>query len=318
MTGGQRGKSLKVVLNSDVLLSVSFEHGALPEELRILCDFCADRGISIVIPATTLLEFDRRRSEFMERTIRDLQKAYDLLDRFSIRHDGALPRTVVSAPNLLDLLAATGVSTEHVEPNLDDYQDAHRRACSHLAPRPGGKSDEMRDLVIWSLALRLASEGSGALLIANDKIFHDERTADEAREAGLARAKTIVEAIEVALGVKSPSERLAEALIHAIWADLVAAGLPIPNAPSPYNTRDEGFVMGESGNLASATMLFSAAMGSGEKMEATLHIHIEEQRIARVIAQDVRVDGVAWEAGELEIRTDRVAPKLDLDELRTA
>jgi hypothetical protein len=312
------GRALKIILNSDVLLSISFEHGVLPDELRILCDFCADRGIEIVIPATTLLEFDRRRSEFVQRTVRDLQRAYDLLDRFSIGHDDVPPETAVSSPDLLALLEAAGVATEHAEPILDDYQDAHRRACSHLAPRSGGKSDEMRDLVIWALALRLARDGAGAVLVARDAIFHDERSAEEARVAGLIRVESIEEAIEVALGVKSPSERLAEPLIHAIWTELWEAGLPIPDAPVPYNIWDEEFVLGEDGNLASARMTFSVDTVDNEPMQAALLIQIQNLRINLVALQDIRINGVSWRDGELRIPTDQAAPMLEIDSLRTA
>ncbi len=122
----------------------------------------------------------------------------------------------------------------------------------------------------------------------------------------------------MALGVKSPSERLAQPLIEAIWTELWEAGLPIPQVPVPYNTWDEEFVMGEDGNLASARMTFSVDTVDNEPMQAALLIQIQNLRIKLVGMQDIRIKGVSWQEGELRIPTDKAAPKLEIDSLRTA
>jgi hypothetical protein len=166
---------MKIVLNSDILLSLTFAEGTLTEELSELCKACRERGVAIVIPETTLLEFERRHSEFAAKEVDNLALAPALLDRFSIAHDIVDPRDVVKEPNLVALLEATGVTVEVISPSFDDYREAHRRACKHLPPSTEKKSDEMRDVVIWLIAVGVAQSSMGAVLIAKDALFHVSR-----------------------------------------------------------------------------------------------------------------------------------------------
>jgi hypothetical protein len=73
-------------------------------------------------------------------------------------------------------LRATGVQLEVENPKLEDYRNAERRACLHLSPQPPEtKSDEMRDLVIWEVALRVAKRDGKAILVSRDHVHSDER-----------------------------------------------------------------------------------------------------------------------------------------------
>jgi hypothetical protein len=88
-------------------------------------------------------------------------------------------------------LRATGVQLEVENPKLEDYRNAERRACLHLSPQPPEtKSDEMRDLVIWKVALRVAKRDGKAILVSRDHVHSDER--GEAAEAcGLLRVQSL-------------------------------------------------------------------------------------------------------------------------------
>jgi hypothetical protein len=272
---------------------------------------CRDREAAIVVPDTALLEFSRHRTDNLQKSMTELQNAYDLLDRYSIRHDHVPPADIVSSPDLLAMLRATGAAVEHEEPSFDDFREAHRRACLHMAPRVSDKSDEMRDLVIWTQALRLARQGSGAVLVAQDRIFHLEETEGEAEDGGLKRVKTIEEAIEAVFGVKPPYEQLAELLVRSVWEDLVAAGVPLATRPVSFAVSGETFAMGSDDDLANASMNFSSETTNGLPLQAVLRIHLTGNTIRRVSMADIRVDEDTWGNGNLSILVDRPAPDFD-------
>jgi hypothetical protein len=302
---------MRIILNSDILISMSFRHEALSEQLRRLCEMCRDRDATLVVPDAALLEFNQHRAQHRTEAISELQKAYDLLDQYAIHHDDVPPNDVVSTPDLLSMLRTTGATVEHVQPSLEDFREAHHRACWRLAPRVSDRSDEMRDLIIWIQALRLAEQGSGAVLVAQDRIFHLEGTAEEAANARLKRVKTIEEAIEAAFGVKSPSEQLAELLVRAVWEDLVAAGLPLTLIPVAFAVSGEVFTMGSDGALANANMNFSGETSDHSPLQAVLRIRLADQRIRWVSLADIRMDGDTWGSGFLRLPVDRPMPKFE-------
>ena len=59
----------------------------------------------------------------------------------------------------------------------------------------------MRDLIIWTIALRLAKTGGGAILISRDEVHAHQRGSVEADAAKLHRAKTCDEALDLLGGV---------------------------------------------------------------------------------------------------------------------
>jgi hypothetical protein len=269
---------LKVILNSDVLINLSYAHGVLPDALHRLCQQCCNLGIAIVVPRTTLLEFNRRRDEHAQQTIRKIIAAYEQLDAFSIGHDTPIPEDLVTRPELLELIAATGVSAELTEPTIDDFNEAHSRACLHLPPRGEGKSDEMRDLVIRAMAIRVAQEEGGAVLIAGDKIFHNDISDEEAVTVGLTRVKTIEAAIAEIRAVRSPAVIAAAQFAEAIWADLSGAGLRLPSLPAPYDLTDIVFTMGEDGQPSNAYVRISCESEDGQLLQANLLMFMDSAR----------------------------------------
>ena len=73
----------------------------------------------------------------------------------------------------------------------------------------------MRDLVIWMVALRVARRDGGAILVSRDEVHTEERGDEEARSAGLLRARSWDEALEQ-LGRESPAGALARQLLEAV------------------------------------------------------------------------------------------------------
>ncbi len=308
---------MKVILNSDVLINLSFAHGTLPLTLQTLCRLCSDREITIVVPHTTLLEFNRRRDEFAERAINEIRGAFDVLDRFSIEHAAPNPEELVARPDLLELLGATGVRVDHVVPTLDDFNDAHQRACMHLAPRGAGKSDEMRDLIIWALSLRTSSEGNGAILVAKDRIFHDREVTDEADKVGLIRIETVSQAVETiyqlvasAQRVRTPGEQAAAAFVETIWPDLEAGGMPVAASVSTIEFSNIQFTQGPNQVPSNVGMRLLYECKSRHRVELSILLDLNDGFITRATLTDILVDGEPWNVESLTIKTERLAPAL--------
>jgi hypothetical protein len=308
-----RDLPLRVILNSDVLHGVigsTIARGTLPDGFARLCRLCRDREIVIVVPRTAKLEFERKFAEDVAKEIREVQNAYSTLDRYSLSHDPRDPAEVMSRPSLQELIEATGATVEFIEPTKEDYDDAHDRACLHRPPHQGGKSDEMRDLTIWAQALRTSREQGGAVLIANDGIFHVEAVSEEAAAVGLTRVHSFDEAIEKIHEPSSLAESIAVSLVEAVWNEVVGHGFPVPDLSVPYTLSDVRFTMGEDGTPSNVYMRLSREARDGPSVQANILMFTEDLRIKQVSMSDIRVGSDIWEEGSLNLQTDIPAPSL--------
>src|SRR2546421_10451680 len=117
----------------------------------------------------------------------------------------------------------------------------NRRACLHLAPHPPDtESDEMRDFVIWAIALRLARVDT-SILLSRDKLHTHVRGEEEARAAGLLRAKDVDEGLEL-LGVESPTAKLVRSILEPIWSDIRDERLPLPEMFQLRRVEEAAFI----------------------------------------------------------------------------
>jgi hypothetical protein len=240
-------------------------------------DACRDQGHRIIIPQTTLLEFDRRQAELVSKERDELKLAYSTLDRFGIIYNLQDPDAIIVVPDLLSLITGSGADAEVIEPTLEDFQEAHLRACLHLTPQPPDtKSDEMRDLVIWMMAIRLANENNGALLISRDVVHTHERGNDEASIAGLARVLSFEEALEY-LEVETPAGRLFREIMLPAWPLLADAGIPVPRNPTVLSVSNPIFVQGSQG-LASASCTMKVRATGGQIMRADADVGVSAGR----------------------------------------
>jgi len=163
---------MKVILNSDVLCHPGRLVRELGRSLPALFDACRDRADEIVVPLTTRLEFDRHQRENAELERSEIAKAYKLLSRVGIKYEERDPVEVAKEPNLLELIAASGVRVTELEPTHEELLEANRRASLHERPHPpDSKSDEMRDLVIWGQHLLVPREKLAELLTDVRSLF---------------------------------------------------------------------------------------------------------------------------------------------------
>lgn len=263
-----------VIFNSDILYSQSLLTSLTPVVQRLV-DACRDRGHAIVIPETTKLEFDREQDDLVSAARSDLENAYDTLTRFGISHERQDPVEVVLASDLLGLITSSGASAELVEPTCEDLREAHYRAALHLPPHPAGntKSDEMRDLVIWMIAVRLAREQSGALLVSRDNVHTKNRGDAEAGEVGLTRVKSIDDALEF-LDVQTPAGQLFRRLMEPAWSLLANEGLPVAAKPTVLSVAGPTFEQGTTG-LASASCRIKVTTETGQTLRGRVDIIID-------------------------------------------
>jgi hypothetical protein len=178
-----------------------------------------------------------------------------------------------------------------VNPTLEDFQDAHRRACLHEAPHPPKiKSDEMRDLVIWSIALRISAGEAQTLLVSRDEVHSGSLGTDEAKAARLVRLTSLDEALEY-LEVRTPSGEQLLSLLDPWWDALRREGLPLGNAPQLKSVGMVTFVQGTNGpSDASGTISIGGA--DGILISGDLEISVPSGNSARLFLRNIHVGDV--------------------------
>ncbi len=297
---------MRIILNSDLMFTSKLIRARLPSRLRELATECARTGVVIAMLRTTLLEVERRQTELVTEAVSELERAYSALKEAEISFEEKNSSEVFSLPDVVELFKQLGVKVEIVEPTLDDYHDAHRRACLHLNPQPPNKkSDEMRDLLILVMALRLAQDG-GAILLSRDDVHTHERGDEEAQSAGLWRARDIGEGLEL-LGVESPTGRLVRLLLEAVWQDLRDAELPLQPMIGLRKVENASFLRGEQG-IEKATFDLNLVSSNGGKLEASVDLAIQGEDITDISVKHINVDGEPWRDGEISIRTNKHVP----------
>lgn len=292
------GDRMRVILNSDIIFQDQLVRD-LPRRIRLLIERIRDHGHEVVLPRTTILEFDRKQLEAVDVARRELRAAFSRLDGFGIQHDTPDLESVVQPPDLVGLVRATGVSVTVEEPTNEDLAEAHRRACLHEPPHPPeSKSDEMRDLVIWMTALRLAADGNGALLVSRDAVHSGHLGDEEADAAALARVRSVEEALEY-FEVVTPSGEVIRAVLGPVWRSLVLAGLPASEPMVLLNISRVKLRQGPRG-LAAAECLVKARAPENRVVNASIQLGVEDGIVKRVTASGVSLDG-------------ELSPDLDVD-----
>lgn len=291
---------MKVIINSDIIYHSELVTDNMSKRLQALFSACSGTGHTIIIPLTTLYEFDRQQSELVTDEISKLESAYKLLDKFKIRYSRTEPSKVVKQPDLIGLIKQYARDVIVEEPTFEDLREAHKRACLHQSPHPPDiKSDEMRDLVIWVMALRLASRDGGALLVSRDEVHTHERGNNEANHVSLVRVRSVEEALEF-LDVETPAGRLIRELLRTVWVDLLDAGLPLTPAFSLMGVWGARFVQGVHGpSLASFT--FKTKTSDGKIVQALTRIDAVDGIITKTTLSEITVEGEAWQEKPLPL-----------------
>jgi hypothetical protein len=288
-----------IILNSDVLYHTYLVEDRLSLHVESFCRQIAKAKHEVILPETTLFEFEHKQAQFVEKQQSDIEQAYKLLDRYGVRHLTIAPQKLVGAPDLVRLIEASGVKVEVVRPTLEDFEEAHRRACFHRPPHPGEKdSDEMRDLVIWAIACRLARKAGGALLISRDSVHANEKGDAEAKEVALVRTSDFDQALEL-LGFQGASSQKLYPLMKALWEPLKGSGLPVSATVAGLRISEARFVNGIAG-LQSAKFRLTTTDAKGRPVTANADLSIESPHI-RLKLKDIKVGEKKFNKDVIEI-----------------
>jgi hypothetical protein len=163
------------------------------------------------------------------------------------------------------------------EPTKSDYDNAHRKACLRENPHPPDtRSDEMRDLVIWEISLRVAKENNGAILMSRDEVHIHHRGDKEASECGLIRCNSIERAYE-SLSIETVSAQKIKELIAKVWNEIINSTLPIVDGGQVVSIKNPIFIDTESGTTI-VTCSINFQSGDGKKIASSLRIEFTDSQ----------------------------------------
>ena len=283
---------MKILFNSDLLFATSLIKDKLPRQVFEFLLACRDKGHEIIIPLTTLFEFNRKQNEFVNKENTALNSAVTKLTDYGINVDEFNSSDLVKPPDLVQLINATGVSCVLEEPTKNDYENAHKRACLRESPHPPDKkSDEMRDLVIWEICLRIAKETNGAILMSRDEVHIHHRGDKEASEYGLIRCNSIERGYE-SLDIETVSAKRIKELIGKVWNEIINSTLPIVDGGQVVSITNPIFIDTDRGSrIVNCNADFHT--GDGKELASLLRIEFADDRPFVLEFKDIKINGAS-------------------------
>jgi hypothetical protein len=280
---------MKILFNSDLLFATSLIRNKLPRHLSDFLLACQGKGHEIIIPLTTLLEFNRIQSKFVNEEVTALNNARTKLKDYGINVDNFDSADLVKFPDLVQLINATGVSCVIEEPTKSDYENAHRRACLRQSPSPPDpKSDEMRDLVIWEICLRVARKNDGAMLMSRDDVHIHHRGDKEASKYGLIRCNSIEKGYE-SLNIETVSAQRIKELIGKVWDKIIDSPLPIVDGGQIISITNPIFIdTGRGSSIVTCNANFHT--GDGKDLSSLLRIEFTDHSPFIVEFKNIRIN----------------------------
>jgi hypothetical protein len=189
---------MRIILNSDVIYTKRRWAEGLPSHIEKMCRGVTIAGGVLVLPRTVLFEDQRHQVTLDNDRVLAVEHALATLKGWNVALPDVDVRKEMPRLDVVEALRATNVTVEVEEASLEEYREAERRASLHISPHsPEGNSDEMRDLIIWQVALRVAKRDGGAMIVSRDPVHVHERGSAEANLARLFRAKNFEEALEI-------------------------------------------------------------------------------------------------------------------------
>ena len=283
---------MKLIFNSDLLFANSLIANTLPGKLEEFLLKCKEHESEheIIIPLTTLLEFERKQNEFVEKEKGNIQEAKGLFNKYGIKIEEFDPKEIIKTPNLITMIQDIGINCTVEEPLIEDYNNAHKKACLKLSIcPPDQKSDEMRDIIIWEIAYRIASKNDGAILLSMDKIHTHHRGDKDAFKVNLIRCNSFERAYE-ALNIETASAKKIKSLLVKISHNLIESELPISKSYQIVSIEKPKFINIENGTKkASCKIILNS--GTGQKIGAKLNIDFFNEEPFYVHFTEIIVDG---------------------------
>ena len=276
-------------------------------EFETFLQACRDHNHDLIIPSTTAMEFKRKQADLVLGQRTRLTTAGSTLDKYGIKHDAFDSEQIIREPDLMRMIQARRVRVVLEEPTLEDFREAHKRACLHEPPQPPKtENDEMRDLVIWQIAIRIAVARGGALLVSRDKIHAGELGDAEAQDRNLTRVQSLEAALEC-FQVGTPAGALMTRLITTVWDDLVGGRVPVSTTPSIVAVTNPSFVQGKGGPV-SAKAVVKARSNTNRPLAAKVMLEGADGRFTRALISDLTVDDKVVGSGQVIVSLSRAMP----------
>lgn len=286
---------MKIVFNSDLLYATSLVKDKLPRQLHEFLTACKQNKHEIVIPLTTLLEFDKKQSEFLNKEISGLKDAEAKLTKYDINVDDFNPEDLIKSPDLLQLIKDIGITCNKEEPTIDDYQNAHRRACLRESPHPPDiKSDEMRDLVIWDISIRIAKENDGAILMSRDEVHAHHRGDKEASNNNLIRCNSFERAYET-LSIETTSSQRIKSLLNKVWTNIINSAFPVIDGGQVVSIKNPIFKDTTQGS-SKVSCGISFQTGDGKELSASMDMEFVNDQPFEIKFRDIKIGETTQDA----------------------
>lgn len=299
---------MKIALDANIIYSNTLIKDKLPKALSEFLRTCSEKGYEIIVALTTKLEFERKQKELRLKEIAELNKAANLLSKYNLKVEEFKAEKLITEPDLIKLIRANNVAVTLVQPTIKDFRYAHKKACLHLTPHPPDiKSDEMRDLVVWSIALNIASKNNGGtLLISKDELHTHQRGDEEALKVGLVRLESIEAALEY-MEVETPNGKLIKSLIDLAWNELLNKNLPLKDKPALNGIKNVKFIQGKNGPTQ-VSFKMKATGKENKEFLADIIIAIEDNIMTNIILENIKFDNNSLKKENivLNIRADHL------------
>jgi hypothetical protein len=280
---------MKVIVNSDILYSQNVVQDKLPLSISNLANACLQNASTLVLPRTAYLEFKRNQSENADKLKQAIKAAYKTLSHYQIPFTEINPDEKVIIGDLAELISKSGAGVEIVEPTMDDFRDAHERACLHASPCvPGAKSDEMRDLVIWAISLRIAKGDGGAILLSRDEVHTHQRGDAEADASKLLRFKSVDDVLDY-FALETPAAKMLKNIFASIWTEFGNLGIQVNQEATILSIKDASYVAGETG-IKTARGLLKGKTKDGKTFQAKVKIEFVNGSAKEIEVQEAKIE----------------------------
>lgn len=186
--------SSHIVFDTNYLRSLGskdYLEGVIPEKLRHQIQTAIERGDAVAIPRTVQLELNAWVKELADKDSASIKQAWELLREkgFNVSPEP------IGSQNTIDIFSIIKQKFNDVyllEPGIEDYFDAERRASFRLSPLPKNpEGEEFRDRVIWSQLVSISTRSElPIVIVSNDRIFENGADSEEGRFARIVNLKT--------------------------------------------------------------------------------------------------------------------------------
>jgi len=186
--------SLYIVFDTNYLRSLpskDYLEGEIPPRFIEQLEIAFNRGDIVAIPRTVQIEINAWIQELAERELNNIRQAAELLKNKGYSVTPAI-NEVVAPIDVFRLLKLKFTDLYLLEPTIEDYMEAERRASNKLPPLPKNKEgEEFRDRIIWSQLLNISKiTDLPIVIVSGDALFENGANSDEGMKANIQVVKT--------------------------------------------------------------------------------------------------------------------------------